>query len=343
MKKYFLVFILVIWICTACSPQTQAPQQALLPNPESYPNPSYPNPSYPNTSYPNGDSPTAQPSVNLTPAESAAIAALAATLSLPAEQIKLVSAEAMEWRDGCLGVQKIGVMCTQAVVPGFKIVLQANGALYEYHTNKDGQQMAEVGEVAPGDAVQKAVIKQLASNLGLQESDISVVSTATVEFPDSCMGVAMENMACSQLVTSGQIIVLQANDLQYEYHVNSDGSTIQPATIALTWKREGGIAGFCDNLTVFLSGEVYGSKCKPQSNEAMGSFAKLLSAAERDQFNNWFKELGQANLDASNPVGVSDRMVVTLAFYGSGSGTIVKSNEQDLFMWAQDLYQKHYP
>jgi hypothetical protein len=313
-----------------------------LPNPDSYPNFSYPNPSHPNTSYPNGNDSTPQPSVNLTPAESAAIAALAATLNLPAEKIKLISAEAVEWRDGCLGVQKIGVMCTQAIVPGYKIILQANGVLYEYHTNKDGQQMAEVGEVAPGDAVEKVVINQLASNLGLKESDISVVSTAIVEFPDSCMGVAMENVMCSQLVTSGQIIVLQANDIQYEYHVSSDGSQIQPATIALTWKREGGIAGFCDTLTVFLSGEVYGSKCKPQSNEAMGTFAKLLSATEREQFDTWFKELGQVSLDASNPVGVSDRMVVTLEFYGNGKGTAGKSDQQDLFLWVQNLFQKLY-
>ena len=247
MKKYFWVFFLLVWMFTACSPRPQPTQQSLLPNPDSYPNPSYPN-----TSYPNGDNSSPQLPVDLTPAESAAIAALSEKINLPAEQIKFVSSESVDWPNGCLGVQKIGVMCTQAIVPGYKIVLQANGSLYEFHTNKDGQQLIEVGEVAPGGVIEKAVIKQLASNLGLKESDISVVSTATVEFPDSCLGVAMADVMCAQMVTPGQIIVLQANNVQYKYHVNSDGSMIQPATIALTWKREGGIAGFCDNLTVFL-------------------------------------------------------------------------------------------
>jgi hypothetical protein len=134
--------------------------------------------------------------------------------------------------------------------------------------------------------------------------------------------------------------VLQANNVQYEYHVNSNGSMIQPATIALTWKREGGIAGFCDNLTVFLSGEIYGSQCKPQSKETTGTFAKLLSATEREQFDTWFKKLGQVSLDASNPIGVADRMVVTLEFHGNGKGNAGKSDEQALFLWAQNLFQK---
>jgi len=335
MKKYFWVVILLVWMFTACTPKPQPTQQSLIPNEGSYPNDSYPN-----TSYPNGDNSSSQLPANLTPAESAAITALSDKISMPAEQIKFVSAEAVNWPNGCMGVQKIGVMCTQAIVPGYKIVLQANSSLYEFHTNKDGSRIVEMGAVAPAGVVEKKVIKQLATNLGLKESDISVVSTADVEFPDSCLGVAMANVMCAQIVTAGQIIVLQANDVQYEYHANSDGSIIQPATIALTWKREGGIAGFCDNLTVFLSGEVYGSQCKPQSKETTGAFAKLLSATEREQFNTWFKELGQVSLDASNPVGVADRMVVTLEFYGNGKGTAGKSNEQALFLWAQNLFQK---
>src|SRR5258706_4908394 len=337
MKKYFRVVVLLVWICTACAPKPQPTQQALIPSEGSYPNHSYPN-----TSYPNGGISSPQIPVGLTPAESAAIAALSEKISMPAEQIKFVSSESVDWPNGCLGVQKIGVMCTQAIVPGYKIVLQANGSLYEFHTNKDGSQIVEVGEIVPVGAVEKMVIKQLAVNLGLKESDISVVSTADVEFPDSCLGVAMANVMCAQIVTSGQIIVLEAKGIQYEYHVSSDGSRVQPATLALTWKREGGIAGFCDSLTVFLSGEVYGNRCKSQPNGVMGTFDKLLSATERQQFNTWFKEFGQVSLDASNPVGVSDRMVVTLEFYGNGKGTAGKSDQQDLFLWAQNLFQKLY-
>jgi hypothetical protein len=335
MKKYLWSLILLVWMCTACAPQSAPTQQSFIPSEGSYPNPSYPNNSYPNPRPSPADIP-----VTLTPAQQAAVSDLAATLNLPADQITLTSTEAVDWPDGCLGIQKIGVMCTQAIVPGYKIILTADGKQYEYHTSKDGSQIAQAGEVDAAGAVEAMVIKQLASNLGLMESDISVVSTALIDFPDSCLGVAMNNMMCAQHVTPGQIIVLEANGIQYEYHVTSDGSQIQPATLALTWTREGGIAGFCDSLTVFLSGEVYGSQCKPQSKETTGTFAKLLSASERSQFDTWIKELGMVNLDASNPVGVSDRMVIKLSLFGNGKGTLKKPDEQKLFDWVQNLYQK---
>jgi hypothetical protein len=130
--------------------------------------------------------------------------------------------------------------------------------------------------------------------------------------------------------------------VQYEYHTNEDGSVIQPASIVLTWKREGGIAGFCDSLTVFLSGEIYGNQCKSQPNGMMKPFAAVLSAREQQQFMTWFKEFGQVNVDASDPKGVSDRMVVTLLFNGNGKATAAKPDEETLLLWAQTVFQKLY-
>jgi len=45
-------------------------------------------------------------------------------------------------------------------------------------------------------------------------------------------------------------------------------------------------------------------------------------------------------LDASNPEGVSDRMIVKLSLFGNGKGAIAKPDEQKLFDWVQNLYQK---
>jgi len=318
----------------ACAPKPT--EQSLLPNDDSYPNDSYPN-----HSYPNEDDSTPQLPIGMTPAISAAITALSGTLNLPPGQITVVSAEAVEWPDGCLGVQKPGVMCTQAIVPGYKIILEANGEQYEFHTDEDGSAVVQVTKEVFG-SVEELVINQLASNLELDEGDVSVVSNSDTEFPDTCLGVAMHNVMCAEVVTPGKIIVLEANGVQYEYHISNDGTRIQPATLALTWMREGGIAGFCDSLTVFLSGEIYGNQCKSQPNETMGTFPNLLSATEREQFNTWFKELGQVDLDMSDPKGVSDRMEVKLAFYGNGSGTLSKTDQQELLLWVQTLYQKLY-
>ena len=317
MRKLFTIFFLALLILTACAPKAEATEQPAIPEEEGS-------------------------SADFTVAEQAAITALSKTLDVPPGQIKLISTEAVNWPDGCLGVQRIGVMCTQAVVPGFKIVLDAAGKQFEVHTDEDGSSVVMVPGAANSGNLEEMLIKQLASNLGLEESAITVVSTADVEFSDSCLGVAMKDVVCAEVVTPGKIIVLEAAGIQYEYHVSADGALVQPATLALTWSREGGIAGFCDSMTVFLSGEIYGNQCKSQPNGTMGTFASLLSKEERRQFDGWVKKLGHVNLDASDPKGVSDAMTVRLEFYGVGKGSPTKSDEQALMNWAQDVFQKLY-
>jgi hypothetical protein len=327
MKKHLVILILMISILAACAPQGPATEQP-LPTDASYPNDSYPNGSY--------------PSEGLTPAQQAAIAALSKTLGVLPGGITLISTEAVEWPDGCLGVQRVGVMCTQATVPGYKIVLEANGARHEVHTDEDGSSIVLVPNAASAGSLEEMVKKQLAMNLGIEESSISVVSTSDMEFSDSCLGVAMQDVLCAQVVTAGKIIVLEADGVEYTYHVSADGLLIQPATLLMTWKREGGIAGFCDSLTVFLSGEIYANQCKFQPNGTMGTFANHLSQEEREQLDAWIQELGTVKLDETDPEGVSDRMEVVLEFFGQGNSSLSKSDEQAIVLWAQNVFQKLY-
>jgi hypothetical protein len=244
------------------------------------------------------------------------------------------------WPDGCLGVVRMGVMCTQAEIPGFKIVLDASGKKYEFHTNQDGTVIQLVEGAENAGAAEQMVIKQLAANLGIAEKDISVVSSEVVEFNDGCLGISMPDVMCAQVVTPGRIVVLEANGIQYEYHTSANGSRVQPATLALVWKRQGGIAGFCDTLTVFLSGEVYATRCKPQDDGRMGTFAELLSANEQAKFTDWMTTFAMANLDASDPKNVADRMMVTLDIFGTGTKPPTQAEQQELFQFAQDLFQK---
>jgi hypothetical protein len=323
MKKIFVMFVLVMILFTACSPQAEPTQQSVLPVDDAR----QPKPT------------TTHIPVDLTPAQRAALSALSDITGLTADKITLVSTEAMTWPDGCLGVPRMGMMCTQAEVEGFKIVLEAEGKKYEFHTNQNGSTIV----LAAGDlsgAVEDTLIKQLAQNLGLNKKDISVVSNKDIEFADACLGVAMPEVMCAQVVTPGRIIVLEANGIQYEYHTSADGGRVQPATLALIWKREGGIAGFCDNMTVFLSGEVYATSCKGQPDGKMKTFATLLTVQELDQFNTWIGKFGQVELDASDPEGVSDRMVRTITFFGLSNGEPNGKDRDAIFQWAENLFQK---
>ncbi len=50
-------------------------------------------------------------------------------------QITVVSATSEEWRDSSLGCPQPGGMYAQVITPGYRIVLEAGGKRYEYHTD----------------------------------------------------------------------------------------------------------------------------------------------------------------------------------------------------------------
>ena len=188
--------------------------------------------------------------------------------------------------------------------------------------------------------IEETVVQRLAGNLGLDESEISIVSNETVEFKDACLGITIQEVKCAQATVPGRILILEANNIEYEYHTDRSGKQIQPATLALTWKRIGGIAGFCNNLTVFLSGEVYAYKCDALSDAKIDTVANLLSATEREQFHTWITDFDRVTVDASDPRGVSDRMEVVLEVYGIGGDQPSDAEQQEMIAWAQDLFQE---
>jgi hypothetical protein len=85
-----------------------------------------------------------------TPAGSAADAAaqplvdrarqdLAQQLSLKAEDITPVGVEEVEWRNSSLGCPRPGMNYLQVITPGYRIMLEAQGKRYEYHTDQSSR------------------------------------------------------------------------------------------------------------------------------------------------------------------------------------------------------------
>jgi hypothetical protein len=185
-----------------------------------------------------------------------------------------------------------------------------------------------------------AAITALSRNWGLPADQITLVSTEAVDWPDGCLDVPEEGLDCTQVITPGFRVILEADGKQVEYRTNEDGTQLRPATTVLTWKREGGFAGFCDYMTVYLSGEVHRNSCKG-GQYAEEYLIDLLSAEETAQMNEWVMSYGQVHVDASDPEGVADRMVIQLTFSGVGSEqSMSTSDQQQLLDFAQGLYER---
>lgn len=68
------------------------------------------------------------------PVAAVAVKKLSTDLNIKEADIKIVTVSEITWPDGCLGIPFDGA-CTQATVHGYRIVLEAAGQKFEYHTD----------------------------------------------------------------------------------------------------------------------------------------------------------------------------------------------------------------
>ena len=65
---------------------------------------------------------------------------LASRLKVAEDAIGLASIEAVDWRDSSLGCPQPGHVYLQVITPGYRFVLRADGATYEYHSARGADQ-----------------------------------------------------------------------------------------------------------------------------------------------------------------------------------------------------------
>jgi len=76
-------------------------------------------------------------------------AALVADTVLDPSTIVVKVAEAVDWPDGALGCPEPGVLYTQAIVPGYRVVLVSDGREYDYRVAAKGGTIRRCEKVAP--------------------------------------------------------------------------------------------------------------------------------------------------------------------------------------------------
>jgi hypothetical protein len=71
-------------------------------------------------------------------------ATLAGELGVDPLSITLKDVIHVDWPDTCLGLAKQGEACAQVVTPGFRVLIQAGGVVYEFHTDQGAQNLRQV-------------------------------------------------------------------------------------------------------------------------------------------------------------------------------------------------------
>lgn len=88
-----------------------------------------------------GENPQPGSQVHDLPVEPAAAVArkdLATKLTVDEKNIVILQITEETWTDGCLGLGKANESCLQALIPGFRVEMLAQGKTYIYRTDQTG-------------------------------------------------------------------------------------------------------------------------------------------------------------------------------------------------------------
>jgi hypothetical protein len=70
--------------------------------------------------------------------KNAVLQAASERLQIPVSQLTIIKAQKQTWRDGCLELPNVDEFCTQALVPGWRVVVGERKQSLVYHTNQTG-------------------------------------------------------------------------------------------------------------------------------------------------------------------------------------------------------------
>jgi hypothetical protein len=104
--------------------------------------------------------------------------------------------------------------------------------------------------------------------------------------------------------------------------------------MAIACHREGGIAGFCDDVIVRITGEVNATSCRGGKAQDLGM--KWLNAAQLEQLFSWIDHLKGFSITHEGPVA-PDELVIGMIFSGRGTTEPNDTDKQGIQSFAQQL------
>jgi hypothetical protein len=174
---------------------------------------------------------------------------LAQRLSIAVTQIDLVEAKNVVWPDASLGCPQPGMMYAQVQTLGFSVWLEAQGQMFEYHTDT-GRFVVLCEEESASNVVPSNVPtilsedivttpvngdlerlidiakEDLARRLEITPDEIEVVHIEKAEWPDTSLGCAEPSLARRPVTIPGYRIILITNGWEYVYHTGKESGVV---------------------------------------------------------------------------------------------------------------------
>ncbi len=342
----FLSLVVSLFLLSACSPKISPPATLSV---SASPLPSFAAPPAMATSA--GDS---------SAAVAAAKDALATRLHVGPSGLTVQSATAVQWPDSCLGAAGPDEMCAMIVTPGWRIVLSASGADYEFHTNRDGSEVWQALSPLATPTIAAAAPFVLVWQGGDSCDELRAApdellygpcgkATTKAQFPNAEYAQRLDDwrqtyVGFSAQTPAGALVFEGAGKTvatPAEQRMMAEWASLLFGTaqsgrggaawgLALDWHRQGGLAGFCDEVAVYLDGSVHITNCKGLNASA------TLTASQLELFYSWLDGLQPIDYKHSDP-GSADQMTVSLTFKGNGPKKAENATIQAIIDFAASL------
>jgi hypothetical protein len=304
---------------------------------------------------PTAPQPNAVPtSSDLNEAEQRALEDLAKQLKIEPDEIIVKSVESVQWPDSCLGVQATGIMCSMIVTPGYRFVLEAQGQTYEYHTTRTGDSLVGLPELSlrwgSDDDCQQA---RLNYDQGISYGPCGGDRT-TVPFPDPSQrgdlakfSLTYHTFAADTAVgeigffgtgTQEALAVQERMIAEWGRQIVREVSNpnAEPGIgLVIQWSREGGIAGFCDELSLSIAGQVKAYSCKGTEIRLLGQ--ERIEDDRLQRMYDWVDEFHSFELELRDNA-IADPMTTRLNFRGRGEAEPTEQDQQDMLDFSSELY-----
>jgi hypothetical protein len=286
---------------------------------------------------------------------------LANQLTLEQTDIRIASFEKVEWPDGCLGVEIPGQICTQGIVPGYRVELAVNGASYEFHTDETGADVRLVG--APQAEISSEVITWSQTVDGICET--ATIGVDAILF-GACQGalvkapfavksrmdeldylsqkylpfeaetptgkVSFTGKGLIATTPSEQRMIAEWSRLVYEEALG--GGAGASWGLVFAWHREGGIAGLCDDVAIYVDGIAFASSCQGGQPENLGKI--WLTSNQLRSLYTWVDTLESYEDEHTDPA-TTDAMTVRMVFTGYGKDPATDFEKSRLSSLAEEI------
>jgi hypothetical protein len=174
----------------------------------------------------------------------------------------------------------------------------------------------------------------LAGELKLSIDQIKLIDWQPVTWRDGCLGVHKSGEGCIDLIIPGFTLKFQTGSTTSVVNTDATGKNYRLAQTvetpgplpALSWLRTGGIAGICQNLNVYSTGNYLFWDCKADKLLSQG----VMPEANSTTLTGPFEKYSSFVWKSMPPAGSADMFIDEIRFYGTGSQAITADEQQKL-------------